>query len=123
MDTPAYDVYSTKNVKGTLDWGVSDNLTVTSITNYTDFKDGYMLDGDGTPFGAVTPVGMSHPGFYPFAGIGTPGVNDHYTQNVEYFSQEVRANFKRGPIDAAIGRAHSELQSPMRTSYAVSGLK
>src|SRR3546814_17027236 len=60
-NAPAKDVYTTKNLKGTLEWKVSDYVTVTSITNYTDFRDRYQLDGDGTPFGSNAPVGERYP--------------------------------------------------------------
>lgn len=100
-DSPTFDIYSSKNVMGTLDWNVSDTFSVTSITNYTDFKDRYALDADGTPFGASIGTGESRPGStYPFQAQYT---GPNYNQHTRYVSQELRGNFKSGSIDAVFG--------------------
>ncbi|MFW2853499.1 TonB-dependent receptor [Sphingomonas sp. TX0543] len=120
-NSPAADVYSTKTVRGTLNWTVSDALTITSISNYTDFSDKYYIDGDGTPFGSILGIGESIPGAtYPFQG---QYIGYGYRQRTKYFSEELRGNLKLGPADIVVGGfyQHVKLQFNQYTPYKFAG--
>lgn len=118
MDGPNFDIFTSRHVYGTLKWKLADDLNLTSITNYTHtHEDGY-IDVDATPAGlnigtGVSPVGQT----YPFRSIyrGLPRIPD----DNKYFSQEVRLNYDRGPLNVVGGGFYQHLKNNYSAEVAL----
>jgi iron complex outermembrane receptor protein len=107
VNDPAQDVFATRNVKGTLEWDMSDAVKITSISNYTRFTDNNQLDGDGTPYGSNLGIGQTYPNsIYSFQSQDHGFTRKHA---LKYFSQEVRANVRVGNVDAVLGGFYQDV--------------
>jgi iron complex outermembrane receptor protein len=81
-DFPSFLTSDVYDVTGTLKWRLSDNVTLTSVTNYQDIESAYAEDTDTSPNSAF-----------------------NYVQavDIQQFSQEVRVNFDGDRYDAVVG--------------------
>jgi iron complex outermembrane receptor protein len=85
---------------------LADGLKLTSVTGYRDFKDENQSDVDATPVGFVAGKGFStfYTGYYPVLYVDIASADEpRQPQHVRYFSQEVRLNYDRGPLNAVAG--------------------
>jgi iron complex outermembrane receptor protein len=102
-DTPNVDITRVSYVTGTLNWKLNDELSLVSISNYTNFSENSLEDSDATPAGANFGRGDSIPNTtYPFFAVAV-SIRDRFPLRYAYFSQELRMNYKSGPINAVFG--------------------
>jgi iron complex outermembrane receptor protein len=102
-DEPAIDVSETKNVSGTFNWHITDNLALVSITNYSQFSEDSSVDEDLTPVGVIVGKGESRPGTgYPFEAVYV-GLKNRFPDRFHYLSQEVRINYEADPLNMVMG--------------------
>jgi iron complex outermembrane receptor protein len=102
-DVPQVDLYESKNVSGTLNWGISDSMKLVAITNYTNFHEQAAGDSDSTPAGITIGKGEDAPGVaYPFEGVYV-GLDKRFPDAFHYASQELRLNYTAGRVNAIFG--------------------
>lgn len=104
QNTEAQDVFTAKRLSGTLSWKASDALSLTSITNYSRFRNDYDLDIDLTPAGGNVGRGEIIPNSsYPIQYFSVFDTLGHLPTLTRYWSQEIRANYEAGPISVVAG--------------------
>ncbi len=102
-DEPAIDLYASWNLTGTLNWRISDALSLISITGLSRFRENSSVDIDLTPVGVIVGRGESTPGTgYPFESVLEP-LNQRFPDRFHYFSEEARVNYRAGPLNAVTG--------------------
>jgi iron complex outermembrane receptor protein len=102
-DVPAIDIFENGNVAGTLNWKLSDNLSLISISNYSQNAEHSANDSDLSPVGIIVGKGESTPGTgYPFEGVYV-GIDNRQPIRAHYVSQEVRLHYTHGPVNALLG--------------------
>jgi iron complex outermembrane receptor protein len=103
-NTPATYVPESASVTGTLNWRLSDTLSLTSISNFTRFIEDNDQDADATPAGSTVPTGYGIPGStYPFQYLSVYNARGHVPNFYNYYSEELRVNFTSGPFNAVFG--------------------
>jgi iron complex outermembrane receptor protein len=103
MNEPAIDLYTPWNIAGTLNWRISDDLSLISISSFSGFREDSSVSIDETPNSII--VGKSAPTVepgYPFRGVMVP-FRDRFPDRFHYFSQEDRINYQTGPVNAVAG--------------------
>ena len=115
MDEPAIDLYETHRVSGTLNWRLSDALSLISITSYNSFEEHQDVDGDATPAGIIVGKGQSLPGTsYPFYFVDY-GLKQRFPDAYAYVSEEARLNYVDGPINALGGIYYQDFHDRSQT--------
>jgi iron complex outermembrane recepter protein len=102
-DEPAIDTLETSSVSATFNWRIAENLTLISITDYSQFSEDSSVDEDLTPVGIIVGKGESTPGTgYPFEGIYV-GLKPRFPDRFHYISEEIRLNYVAGPLNTVLG--------------------
>jgi iron complex outermembrane receptor protein len=103
MDQPAVDLFTPWNVSATLNWRISDELNLVSISAFSGFAEHSSVDIDETPVGIIAGKGESKPGTgYPFESVLVP-FRQRFPDQFHYFSHEDRLNLVTGPVNAVLG--------------------
>jgi iron complex outermembrane receptor protein len=108
-DGISYDKSRGYSFTGELGWEATDQIKVTSITGYRDFKDDNLSDVDNTPAGFLIGQGFTaNPTRYPvmYVSTGLP----RQPQQVSYFSEELRANYSDERLDIVGGFFYQTLK-------------
>lgn len=102
-DSPAHDIYESRNVTGTLNWALARNLDLVAITAYTRYNEDSIIDLDLTPQSVKIGTGLSRPGvYYPLYNVDY-GIGDRFPDRFHYVSQEVRLNYHDDRWNAIVG--------------------
>lgn len=102
-DVPGIDLFESGNVSGTLNWKISDSLSLVSISNYSKISEHTANDSDLSPVGIIVGKGETTPGTaQPFEGVFV-GIKLRQPIFAHYVSQEVRVQYKQGRVDAILG--------------------
>jgi iron complex outermembrane receptor protein len=127
-DTPSIDIVDTSRFTGTLNWNLSDELKLVSITNYSRSSERSIIDTDGTPTGANLGTGDDLPAStYPFKSINV-GIDNRFPIRYHYISEEARVNYVSGPVNAVAGlyyqnyRDYYKLALPINFDGSLLGL-
>lgn len=108
-DGISYDKSRGYAFTGEIGWEATDEIKITSITGYRDFKDDNLSDVDNTPAGFNIGQGFSpNPTRYPvmYVSTGLP----RQPQRVSYFSEELRANYSGDRLDVVGGFFYQTLK-------------
>jgi iron complex outermembrane recepter protein len=107
ISTKPRDTTTVQSTSGTLNWDLSDHLSLVSITDYTHFSENGGIDVGGTPASSTVGPGDSLPGNpYPYQTIMRSYLEDHFN----YHSQELRFNYKGGSANAIFGGYYQRVQ-------------
>ena len=100
----AIDLYKTASGSGTLNWSLSDELNLISITSYRWFSENEGIDETLAPYSIIVGQRTPTPGE---AGILFQGVDPGFANRnpdvFHYVSQEVRINYIGGPLNVVGG--------------------
>jgi iron complex outermembrane receptor protein len=115
MNAPAVDLFIPWNVSGTLNWRLSDVLSLISISSFSGFSEDSEVSIDETPAGII--VGKGPPAVgpgYPFRAVLVP-FRDRFPDRFHYFSHEDRINYNTGAMNAVLGVYYQDY----RDAYAL----
>lgn len=115
MNAPAVDLFIPWNVSGTLNWRLSNALSLISISSFSGFSEDSEVSLDETPAGII--VGQGPPTVgpgYPFRAVLVP-FRDRFPDRFHYFSHEDRINYNTGPMNAVLGVYYQDY----RDAYAL----
>lgn len=98
QDTTSYNKTENYALITEVNWNISDDLSLVSVTGYRNYKSRTEIDVDAGPTGVNPGIGFSpNPLGYPIEYVATE--DDHQVEEYKYFSQEFRLAYSTDKLD------------------------